>query len=368
MVSKDDIYYMQRALQLAAQGLGKTSPNPLVGAVIVKDDQIVGEGYHKKAGTPHAEVHALNAAGDKARGATIYVTLEPCSHFGKTPPCADALIKAQVARVVIATLDPNPCVAGRGWQKLKAAGIVTEVGVLEEQAQRQNEVFFHYITTGKPFVSLKVAMTLDGRIATKSGSSRWITGEESRYYVHHLRNINQAIMVGIGTVLADDPLLNTRLEGEDTRDPVRIIIDGHLNIPLESQIVSTSRNQRTIIFTSPNTSREKIERLENYGVEVVVTGGSPQSLDLEEIMGYLGQKGITSVLLEGGSTLNGAMLERGLINKLYWFIAPKMVGGSHAPGPVGGAGVELMSQALVLKDSQLTRLGEDYLITAYTGW
>lgn len=363
-----DTQYMQRALDLAALALGRTSPNPVVGAVIVKNGLIVGEGYHQKAGTPHAEIHALRQAGEQARGADIYVTLEPCSHYGKTPPCADALIEAGVKRVVVAVLDPNPLVSGRGIEILKQAEITTQVGVLEQVARRLNEAFFKYVTTKRPLVSLKTAMTLDGKIATAQGSSRWITGEKARGFVHRLRNQYDAIMVGIGTVLADDPLLNTRLDDEEARDPVRIIIDGQLLLPLDSQIVKTSNRQPTLVYTSHAVEYDREAALKNKGLEIIRIDGSHDHLDLSQVMDDLGKRDLTSVLVEGGSGLNASLLEQRLVDKLYWFIAPKMVGGVEAPGPVAGDGAKTMDEALLLHDVQVQQMGADLLIEAYTRW
>lgn len=363
-----DEQYMQRALDLAALALGRTSPNPVVGAVIVQGDKIVGEGYHQKAGTEHAEIHALRQAGNLARGATVYVTLEPCSHYGKTPPCADALIAAGVSRVVAAVLDPNPLISGQGMEKLKRAGIETQIGVLAEPAQRLNEVFFKYITTDRPFIAMKTAMTLDGKIATFQGNSKWITSAPAREYVHQLRNRYDGIMVGIGTVIADDPRLNTRLNDTDVHDPVRIIIDGELLLPITSQIVKTSRQQRTLVFTSHYAEPDREERLKSYGVEVIRTDGKTDQLDLNRIMHYLGQQGITSVLIEGGAGLNASLWEHGLVDKVYWFIAPKIVGGVKAPGPIAGAGIPVMNEAIELTNMRVEQVGTDLLIEAYPRW
>jgi diaminohydroxyphosphoribosylaminopyrimidine deaminase/5-amino-6-(5-phosphoribosylamino)uracil reductase len=368
VTSKQDEQYMQRALDLAALALGRTSPNPVVGAVVVKDGLIVGEGYHQKAGTPHAEINALLQAGEHARGADIYVTLEPCSHYGKTPPCVNALIEAGVKRVVAAVLDPNPLVSGQGMNILKQAGIQTQVGVLEQSARRLNEAFFKYITTKRPFVALKTAITMDGKIATCQGSSRWITGEEARRYVHRLRNQFDGIMVGIGTVLADDPLLNTRLDNEETQDPVRIIVDGQLSLPLDSQIVKTSYKQSTLVYTSHTADENREAALKEKGVEVIRIDGCQDNLNLDQLMGDLGQRQLISVLVEGGAGLNASLLEQRLIDKIYWFIAPKMVGGINAPGPIAGAGVHTMDEALLLHDMRVQQIGADLLIEAYTRW
>ena len=368
VTSTPDEQYMQRALDLAALALGRTSPNPVVGAVIVKDGVIVGEGYHQQAGTPHAEIHALHQAGDNARGADIYVTLEPCSHYGKTPPCVNALIEAGIKRVVVAVLDPNPLVSGKGIDILKQAGLQTQVGVLEQAARRLNEAFFKYIITQRPWLALKTAMTMDGKIATCQGNSRWITGPEARRYVHSLRNQYDAIMVGIGTVLADDPLLNTRLEKEESRDPVRIIVDGQLLLPLDSQIVKTSHKQCTLVYTSHTADEGREAALKQKGIEVIRIDGSPDALDLEQLVDDLGRREIISVLVEGGAGLNASLLEQRLVDKVYWFIAPKMVGGVKAPGPIAGDGVPTMDEALVLHDMQVQQIGADILIEAYTRW
>ncbi|MBO8158508.1 MAG: bifunctional diaminohydroxyphosphoribosylaminopyrimidine deaminase/5-amino-6-(5-phosphoribosylamino)uracil reductase RibD [Thermosyntropha sp.] len=357
---------MKRALDLASKALGRTSPNPVVGAVIVKDGKIVGEGYHHKAGTPHAEIHALNQAENLAKGATMYVTLEPCSHHGRTPPCAYALIKAGIHKVVVATLDPNPKVAGRGIKILEEAGIETVVGVLESEAKKQNEVFFKHITTGMPFVSLKYAMTLDGKIATFTGDSRWISSEFSRNYVHKLRNIYDAVMVGINTVLKDNPMLNCRLEGEK-RDPVRIIVDGGLEIPLESNIVKTAHKQKTIVLTSLSVDEQKCHLLREKGIDILKVGGESDNLDLRQAFKELLKQDICSILVEGGSKLNSSLMEQKLVDKIYCFIAPKIVGGKGIT-PVEGKGKEFMQDAYILKSPEFTPMGDDILITAYTGW
>lgn len=364
-MNENDPKYMQRALDLACLAMGKTSPNPVVGAVIVKNHQIVGEGYHHKAGTPHAEVHALHQAGQLAWGATIYVSLEPCSHYGCTPPCADALVEAGIKRAVIAILDPNPLVAGRGMQKLLDAGIEVELGILEEQARKINEKFFHYIKTKRPLVAIKTAMTLDGKIASNSGDSRWITAEDSRAYVHHLRGTYDAILVGIGTVLKDDPMLNVRLENSDYNDPIRIIIDSHLEIPLYSQIVTTSRQQRSIIFCTKDADQNRQARLEEAGCEVQRINSCDGRLVLEEALDLLGEMKLCSLLVEGGGTINAALLEKGLTDKVYWFIAPKIIGGQDAPTPVEGRGFDFMKEALELESMELSKFSRDILITGY---
>jgi len=365
MGKEKDEFYMHRALDLAEHALGQTNPNPLVGAVIEKDGIILGEGYHRKAGTPHAEIHALQAAGENAHGATLYVTLEPCSHFGRTPPCADAVIRAGIARAVIATIDPNPLVAGKGIEKLRQAGIEVRDGVLRDRACRLNDVFFKYIRTSIPLVALKTAMSLDGKIATVSGDSRWISGEESRLYVHQLRNVYDAIMVGIGTVLKDDPLLNTRLPFTDTRDPVRVIIDTWLDLPPDSNVARTSREQRTLVFCSEKAGIDRREELENLGVEIMPIVNDSELIPLEIVLAILGEMGICSLMVEGGGEINGYLMQKHLVDKVYWFIAPKIIGGRQAPSPVGGTGINLMKEAQELKSVEMSKLGNDCLLIGY---
>jgi len=362
---KSDQEFMRRALELAALGRGKTSPNPLVGAVVVKDGVIVGEGYHKKAGTPHAEVIALQEAGARAKGADLYVNLEPCCHYGRTPPCTKAIIEAGVKRVVVACEDPNPLVAGKGIEILRQAGIAVEVGVLEEEARRLNEVFFKFITTRRPFVTLKVAMSLDGKIATFTGDSKWITGEQARRYAHQMRAEHDAVMVGIGTVLADDPLLTVRLPGE-SKQPWRVIVDSRLRIPLESRIALTSDKFPTIVATVQHQgSRERKKLLEERGIEVWELPADHGRVDLDALLEELGRKEITSVLLEGGAMLNASALEAGVVDKFVIFVAPKIIGGSRAPGPIGGPGVERIEDAWLVSDLEFSRVGEDLMITCY---
>lgn len=363
-MTQDEIF-MHRAMELALLAQGRTSPNPMVGAVIVKDGKVVGEGYHHRAGSPHAEINALGAAGDAALDATMYVTLEPCSHFGKTPPCANALVKAGIKRVVAAVMDPNPLVRGCGLQILNEASIETTVGVCEQQARRINEFFFKYITTGMPFVTLKMAMTLDGKIATTNGDSKWISNEESRRYVHELRNIYDAVLVGIGTVLKDDPRLNTRLEHRDTQNPLRVIIDGGLDLPLDSQIVQSAGSQPTILFCAEGTSTNKVGLLADQGIKVITVEGEPKQLSLHNVLKILGRMNICSVLVEGGGEINGYLIENKLVDKVHWFIAPKIAGGRLAPSPVGGNGVEQMSGACTVANLELQKFGEDILITGY---
>ncbi|MTV47642.1 bifunctional diaminohydroxyphosphoribosylaminopyrimidine deaminase/5-amino-6-(5-phosphoribosylamino)uracil reductase RibD [Heliobacillus mobilis] len=360
----DEKQYMARALELASLARGRTSPNPVVGCVIVKDGQVVGEGYHEKAGTPHAEVHALRQAGDKAQGATLYVTLEPCSHYGRTPPCVEAVIAAGIGRVVAAVPDPNPKVAGRGFRRLQEAGIPVDVGILAEEAAAINQPFFTWVTRGRPWVLLKWAMTLDGKIATATGDSRWISGPDSRRVVHQWRNIYDAVLVGIGTLLADDPELSVRLpeSKEGTyRNPVRIIVDSQARTPLTAKILSSEAP--TIIATSERAPSERIEALEKAGAVVLPCPTNAQGkVDLPALLKKLADRGFTSLLVEGGAQIHGSFLAQDLVDQVAVFVAPKVVGGDGAPSPVGGTGVSLMKDARVLQHSTFRPLGDDWLL------
>lgn len=360
----NDEYYMRLALDLAASAKGKTNPNPVVGAVIVKDGVIAGTGIHRKAGEPHAEVHAFNNAGDYAKDATLYVTLEPCSHYGKTPPCANLVKESGVKRVVVATQDPNPEVAGRGIGLLRDAGIEVEVGILEKEAQRQNERFIHNMKNDRPFVISKYAMTLDGKLATHTGHSKWITGEQSRHAVHLLRDEVDAILVGIGTVLADNPSLTTRLPEGGGKNPVRIILDSELRIPLDAHVTQVSE-AKTIIVTHENASIEKMTFLRETGIEFIRVPKTDAGLDLEILMDELYKQGITDVLLEGGSEVNASFLRAGLIDKYLIYVAPKLLGGRNSLTPFTGNDVATMDEALDVTISHVDTFGEDIRITAY---
>ncbi len=359
----DDERYMREALQLAQRAIGRTSPNPLVGAVIVRDGQIVGRGWHQKVGTAHAEIHALNEAGPLAAGSTIYVTLEPCSHTGRTGPCTEALIRAGIKKVVVAMTDPNPLVAGAGLELLRKAGIEVVEGVMALQAAQLNESFIKWITTGLPFIAVKAAMTLDGKIATHSGHSRWITGPEARLFVHSLRNQYDAIMVGIGTVLADDPELTTRLP-EGGRNPVRIILDSEARTPLAAKVV-TDGQAKTIIAVTSRAPAERMEALRKAGAEVLIVPECAQRVSLPALCKLLGSRMITSILVEGGSAIHGAIIDAKLGDKLYWFVAPKIVGGSSAPNPVGGQGVSTMEAAILIEDQAWQQVGADFLLMGH---
>lgn len=357
-----DEKFMRLALSLAEKARGRTSPNPMVGAVIVRDGEIVGRGYHHKAGTPHAEIHAIADAGEKAIDAVIYVSLEPCSHYGRTGPCTQAIIEAGLSRVAMAMMDPNPEVSGRGKTALEAHGIQVQTGILETEARKLNEAYVKYITTKQPFVILKTAMSLDGKIATASGKSKWITSEESRRIVHQIRDEVDGIMVGIGTVMRDDPSLTTRLPDGRGRDPVRIILDSKGRIPLKSKVLHLDSPARTIIAVTPQASQEKIAQLKKHA-EVLVITEQDGRVDLQALMRELGRMEIMSVLLEGGAEVNASALKAGIVDKVMVFIAPRLIGGAESPGPVGGPGIDELSEAVPLTDISLERVGEDILVT-----
>ena len=351
--------YMRLALELAARGEGRVSPNPLVGAVLVRDGKVIGTGWHKQCGGPHAEREALAACTEDPKGADLYVTLEPCCHEGRTPPCTTAIIQAGIRRVIAATEDPNPLVGGKGIRILQEAGIQVEIGMLEEQARKQNRFFFHHIRNKTPFVTLKYAMTLDGKIATRTGASRWITGEEARRHVHQSRHRHAGIMTGVGTVIADDPMLDCRLDGG--RNPVRIICDTNLRIPMTSRIVNSARGIPTWIATSSE-DMERIRSLEAKGCRILRTSTRDGVVDLKELMTLLGRQGINSILLEGGASLNYSALNAGIITKVQAYLAPKLFGGAEAPTPLGGLGIALPEGAIRLGKREVAILGEDLLI------
>jgi diaminohydroxyphosphoribosylaminopyrimidine deaminase/5-amino-6-(5-phosphoribosylamino)uracil reductase len=359
----NDEAYMRLALQMAEGAKGQTGINPVVGCVLVKDGRILGMGAHLKRGEAHAEIHALQMAGEEAKASTAYVTLEPCSHYGKTPPCSDRLIAAGVKRVVVAAVDPNPQVAGRGIAKLRSHGIEVEVGLLREEAALLNEIFNKYIVTRMPFVTLKTASTLDGRIASRSGDSRWVTGEASRAYVHTLRHRHQGILVGVDTVLADDPQLDARLPVPAVQ-PVRLVADSQLRIPPGARVLQEQDRQPTILLCSGQAPAERRAALEARGVEVLTCGDGPQ-VDLALAMRQLGEREIGSILLEGGGRLNGAMLERRLVDKLVLFYAPKIIGGAGAPGNFVFDGFEKMSEAITLERLKVEQFGPDICLTGY---
>ena len=352
--------YMRLAIELAKKGCGRVSPNPMVGAVIVKDGRIIGQGYHTQYGKLHAEREALAACSESPEGADMYVTLEPCCHHGKQPPCTDAVIAAGIRRVVIGSADPNPLVAGKGVEILRDHGISVEESFLRQECDALSTVFFHYIKTGLPYVVMKYAMTMDGKIATYTGASRWITGEAARRRVHEDRHRYSAIMVGIGTVIRDDPLLTCRIP--EGIDPVRVICDTNLGMPLESQIVKTAGKHRTIIATSGGENGEKIKALTNAGCQVVTVKEKDRHIDLTELMRKLGELKLDSVLLEGGGTLNWSALKAGIVNRVQAYIAPKIFGGKKAPTPVGGIGAALPDEGFMLSEPEITMIGGDILM------
>lgn len=377
MITEDDILLMHDAMLLAQQGEGRVNPNPLVGALIVKDDEIVARGYHKQHGGLHAEREAFADAEEKSvdcKGATMYVTLEPCCHHGHQPPCTDAVIEHGIKRVVVGLNDPNPLVAGKGLELLRRAGI--EVDVLEgapeaagivEAMKMQNRVFLKYITTGKPWITAKWAMTLDGKICTHTGDSRWITNDESRQYVHMVRSNNMAVMCGIGTVLADDPLLNVRLTDEtlakmgkkefEIRQPIRIVVDRRARIPMESNLVATAHEMPLVVVYGSMADEEKLEELREAGVMLWNCN------TIMELVQRAGAEKIDSILLESGGTLNEALLKEGLVDEVMAFVAPKIVGGKASRTPVEGEGVEMMADAIELTDTTMETFGNDVVIT-----
>ncbi|MDD2568815.1 MAG: bifunctional diaminohydroxyphosphoribosylaminopyrimidine deaminase/5-amino-6-(5-phosphoribosylamino)uracil reductase RibD [Clostridia bacterium] len=360
-----NINYMQRAIKLAEKGAGYTNPNPMVGAVIVKNGQIIGEGRHEIYGGNHAEINAFNSAVENVTGAEMYVTLEPCSHYGKTPPCAEAIVKKGIKKVIVGALDPNPLVAGKGIKILKENGIEVIIGVMEQECCRLNEIFFKYITTHSPFCIMKTAMTLDGKIASFSGDSKWVTGALARKQVHWLRHKVSGIMVGIGTVLYDDPMLTTRLENKKGKDPARIIVDSTAKIPLEAKVLNLESEAPTIIATTEKAEKTKIKSLQQKGAQIITTPLLDNGVDLKFLMQALGEQKIDSVLLEGGSTLNYSALNQGIVDKLNVFIAPKIIGGANAKTAVGGHGKELMEEAFQLSELQVYHFGNDILLEGY---
>ncbi len=360
------IAFMQRALDLARRAKGRTSPNPLVGAVIVENGKVIGEGYHQKAGTPHAEVHALNAAGEAAKGATLYTTLEPCCHWGRTPPCTEALIRAGIAQVYVAEVDPNPSVAGKGVQQLQNAGINVHVGVLRQEASGLNEVHRKYIQSGRPFVILKTAMSLDGKIATASGESQWITSEASRQRGHEVRDAVDAILVGRGTVARDNPALTTRLQDREGQDAIRIVLDSHAITRPDARIFNTESEVGVIVAVTPEAPTENVDTLEKAGAEVISVPNAHSKVCFKSLMEILGKREITSVLIEGGSQINASALASGIVDKVMCFIAPKLIGGQNAPGPIGGVGIQSLSEAVNLQQMRVTPIPEhDILIEGY---
>ncbi|BCJ93162.1 riboflavin biosynthesis protein RibD [Anaerocolumna cellulosilytica] len=361
-----DENYMNLALTLAKKGIGFVNPNPMVGAIIVKEGKIIGRGWHEIYGGWHAERNALSNCRESPNGATMYVTLEPCCHYGKTPPCTDAIIQNGIKKVVIGCLDPNSLMSGKGAAILREAGIDVVIGILEDKCMELNEVFFHYIQTKTPYVVMKYAMTMDGKIATTNGTSKWITGIKARENVHKSRNRYTSIMIGVGTVIADNPTLTCRMDGG--RNPIRIICDTNLNTPLESTIVTTAKEVKTIIATACD-NREKQNLYHAQGCEIININLMDNHIDLNHLMLQLGKIGIDSIFLEGGSTLNFSALQSNIVNKIQIYIAPKLFGGSQSKTPVSGIGIQEVSNCFLLMNQTITWFGEDILIegdVAYT--
>ncbi len=359
-----DQKYMRMALQLAEKARGRTSPNPMVGAVVVKNDKVVSRGYHRKAGEPHAEAIALKQAGRAAKGATLYVTLEPCSHTNKrTPPCTPLVLQSGVKRVVVAMIDPNPHVSGGGIKTLKKSGIEVVAGVLEAEAKKLNEAFIKYITTGAPFVTLKIAQTLDGKIATAAGESKWITGEKAREEGHRLRDANDAVLVGINTVLKDNPSLTTRIPRG--RDPIRIVVDTKLRTPLKAKIITQKSSAKTYIATLDSMPKDKLVKLLDAGVEVLLAKGSKGHVDLKNLMKMLGGFGVTSVLIEGGSEVHASALKSGIVDKVVMFIAPMLMTGKDSLCSIGGVSPTRLTQSIRLRNMTSRMVGDDLVIEGY---
>lgn len=361
-MEKED--YMRRAIMLAKSAEGKTSPNPMVGCVIVKNGKIISEACHEKYGEFHAERNALTRCLEDCEGADLYVTLEPCCHFGKTPPCTEIIINKKIARVFVGSLDVNPLVSGKGVEILRNHGLYVETGILEKECRKLNEVFYHFMKEKKPFVAMKYAMTLDGKIACESGDSKWVTGSAAREYVQVLRNRYTGIMVGINTVLTDDPMLDCRMEGG--KNPTRIVCDSKLLIPYDCNLVKTAKEIPTIVACTKENLRKnknKEEQLSRLGVEVIgISENSQQRIDIKELLSVLGARNIDSVLLEGGGTLNSTFLAEHQVHKVYAFLAPKLIGGALAKSPIEGKGCHKMSQALLLTDLSIETFGDDLCV------
>lgn len=353
--------YMARAIELAKSGMGHTSPNPMVGCVVVKNGTIISEGCHERYGEYHAERNALLKCQEDTTGAHLFVTLEPCCHYGKTPPCTQIIIEKRIAKVYIGSVDPNQLVCSKGIKLLRDAGIEVETGILEEECIKLNEIFFHYITTNKPFVALKYAMTMDGKICTVTGDSKWITGLSAREHVHLLRKQYSSILVGVDTVLADNPMLNCRIE--DGVDPVRIICDSKLRIPVDCDIVKSACSIRTIVACTPDASEEKMNVLRDLGAEILIIEEKDGHINIKTLIEELGKIKIDSVLVEGGAKIHGSFVSEGIMDKIYCYIAPKVVGG-RAKSPIEGVGISLMKDAISFDKVNITAFGNDILIEA----
>jgi len=360
-MNRRDEFYMNKAIELARKAKGRTSPNPMVGAILVKNGKIIGKGYHRKAGLAHAEVEAIRDAGANAAGATLYVTLEPCSTFGKTPPCTDLIRISGIIKVRIAAKDPNPVNANKGIRFLRKSGIEVEVGILEKEAKAVNIVFEKFMRTGLPFVTAKVAQSLDGKIATATGESKWITGLDSRRFVHKLRAEVDAVLVGINTVLKDDPLLTNRLYNRSRKQPIRIVLDSKLKIPQESRLFS--RNSQDVILATTNSAPLKKRKFfKESGVKILVTRDNKGKVDLKDLMKKLARMNITHILVEGGSEVLGSFFRANLVDRALFFISPKVIGGKGAPSSVMGEGITKLNFAKKLKETRITRFKEDILV------
>lgn len=364
--SMNDLRFMRMAHSLAMKARGFTSPNPLVGAVVVRGGKVVGKGYHRGAGMPHAEIVALEEAGSRARNGILYVTLEPCCHLKKrTPPCVPKVVESGVRRVVIAMEDPNPRVSGKGIRALRKKGIEVEVGVLSEKARSYNESYIKFVTTGRPFVILKVAASLDGKVSTARGESRWITGESSRKFVHQLRQQCDGILVGIGTVLSDDPLLTVRLPKQPIREPFRIVLDTRLRFPLKAKMIRKADPSKTIIVTGRKGSKAKQKALEERGVRVLREKSDQGGIDMLSLIKKLGGMSLTSLLIEGGPKINASALASKIVNKVIFFLAPKIIGGTQAKGAIAGNSPESLKKALSLERMKVTPMGKDWMVEGY---
>ena len=367
MTEKTPEFFMRRALELAQKAQGETSPNPMVGAVLVKNGIVVGEGFHRKAGLPHAEVEALRKAGKKARGAVLYVNLEPCCHFGKTPPCTQAIISAGVKKVIVGMRDPNQLMSGKGLRQLKKNGLQVMTGILSKECKTLNEVFIKFIRTGNPFVLLKTAISLDGKIATHSGESQWITGTKAREKVHHIRNEIDAILAGAGTIVKDNPFLTTRLKRKSAvvKHPVRVILDNEFLVPLKSNVFKNAKTQSVLYATSKKLPVSRRKELTRKGVDILILKENKGGVDLQHLLEALGERNITSVLIEGGAEVNASALEAGIVDKVLVFVAPILIGGKDAPGPLGGKGIRQLASAFKIKNMTVNQIGNDLMLEGY---
>lgn len=362
----EDEKYMRLALELAKRGKGLTSPNPCVGAVVVKDGKVIGKGYHRKAGGLHAEIYALRQAGRRAYGATLYVSLEPCRHYGKTPPCVNTIISSKIKRVIAATKDPNPLNNGKGISILRRRGIEVELGILEAEARKLNEAFIKFITTGIPFVTVKVAQSLDGKIATHTSDSKWITCERSREFTHKLRSEVDAILVGVETVLKDDPLLTARLKVKSiNKQPTKIILDSKLRTPINARIFSKDSPGKVMIATTKLAPKDKREVLQKKGAEILMIESKDGKVNIKTLLRILGKNEITHILIEGGAEVIASAFEAKVVDRVLFFLAPKIIGGREAPTSVEGIGVNRVSKAIRLKDIRFERMGDDFLVEGY---